>query len=157
MKFCLTVHDLTSSNLQVLDRGAEQFLKKWLGIPRHGANTAMLHMSRGLNIQTVSGVYCQAHCASYSRSRCNADELTNLALDLKLQRESAWVRKISITKQCADVHATAVMNSETLVGTKLNPLLGSPVGKTLKLDTDKYWKEVVEPLLSQGDDAKLNF
>ncbi len=63
MKFSL--HDLTNSNPLVLDRMTEQYLKKWLGIPKHGANTALLHISRGLNIPRISDVYRQAHSASY--------------------------------------------------------------------------------------------
>ena len=134
-----------------LDRMSEQYVKKWFGIPKHGANTALVHMSRGLNIQRISDVYRQAHSASYSRSRCKADNVTNLALDLKLNRESEWTRKISITKQCENIHSRAV-------GANVNPpwnSVQSDVKTILKEEVDDHWKSVVEPLLSQGDFARL--
>ena len=47
MRFCLTVHELTKSNIALLDRRTDIHLKKWLGVPKHGANIALVHMHNG--------------------------------------------------------------------------------------------------------------
>ena len=108
-------------------------------------------MSRGLNIQRISDVYRQAHYASYSRSRCKADSVTNLALDLKLSREIKWIRNISVTAACENAHALAIANQVNPPWTKVQ----ANIKKILKEQTDTHWKTIVQPLLSQGEFPKL--
>ena len=80
-----------------------------------------------------------------------ADKITNMALNLKLQRESTWARKISITKQCERVHVMAVGDQVDPLWNKVQPNLKN----ILKEEADNHWKNIVEPLLNQGETAKL--
>ena len=61
MRFCLTVHELSKTNLSKLDRLSDQFIKKWLGTPKYGANIALVHMNNGLDIPRVSDIYYVSH------------------------------------------------------------------------------------------------
>ena len=77
--------------------------------------------------------------------------MTNLARDLKLKRESEWTCKISVTKQCKNVHALAV-------GIKAHPNLSKvqpEIWRILKEESHDHWKSIVELSLSQGDVANL--
>ena len=152
MRFCLTVHELTKSNLALLDRRTDIHLKKWLGVPKHGANIALVHMHNGLNIPRVSDIYHTSHCLAYSRTRVMGDSTTNRALDLKIQRETSWTKKTSTAILCDKVHQRSIHGNEQLqVWKKIKP----KVKNTLKQDTSDYWKLVVEPLVTQGDMPKL--
>lgn len=151
MRFCLTVHELTKTNLSLLDRKCDQFIKKWLGVPKYGANIALVHMKNGLDIPQVSDIYYVSHCLSYSRTRCLGDSTTNKALELKLQRESAWSRKASTIVFADQVHCKSLGSNQPTVWKNTK----NKVKETLKKDSSAYWKSVVEPLITQGDTAKL--
>ena len=110
-------------------------------------------MNNGLDIPRVSDIYYTSHCLAYSRTRCLGDSTTNRALDLKLQREAKWNRKSSTVGIADHVHKRSVDSNqpEPLIWKKVKPKIKS----TLKEDSNDYWKSVVEPLISQGDTAKL--
>ncbi len=49
IRFRLTVHEITATNITILDRMCDQYLKKWLNIPQSGT-PAVLHAKTALNI-----------------------------------------------------------------------------------------------------------
>ena len=71
--FLLTVHDVTASDLAVLDRLTHKSMKKWAGLPRCATN-AIFHTRNGLNIPSISSLYEMAHCVSHAATRLNGDQ-----------------------------------------------------------------------------------
>ena len=96
LRFHLTVNDTCSTHLQRLDALTDRFVKKWSGIP-HPGTLAFIHMAKGLNIKSISTLYAECHTSAYISSREKGDAKVNICLDSKLERESAWTRKISQT------------------------------------------------------------
>ena len=80
IRFLLTVHDLPATHLSRLDTMADQYLKKWAGLPRC-ATTAVFHLDTAMNIQKISTLYKEAHATSHSSTRLKGDTGVNLALD----------------------------------------------------------------------------
>ena len=95
IRFKLTVHELTATNLSKLDQLCDRYIKKWLSLPQSGTR-AVIHTPEALNIKSISHLYKEAHAISHATSRVKADKFVNLALDGKVQRESEWVRKGSV-------------------------------------------------------------
>ena len=94
-RFILTVHEIPKSNLDKLDALYHRYLKKWLGIPRC-ATSNILHINQFTDISTIKALYHQSHSTAHAFSRIKADNVVNVALDSKLQREQQWQRKFSI-------------------------------------------------------------
>ena len=95
-RFLLTVHTLTSTDLKKLDIFTDQYLKKWAGVPKCTTN-ALIHMRAGLHIKSISQLYEEAHMVSHARTRMKGDSRVNHAVDCTVERESAYIRKKSIT------------------------------------------------------------
>ena len=72
IRFLLTVHDVTSTNLAILDRLTHKFMKKWAGLPRCTTNAVFLSRS-GLAIPSISSLYEEAHCVSHASTRLKGD------------------------------------------------------------------------------------
>ena len=64
IRFLLTVHDLPITHLRRLDTMADQYLKKWAGLPRCATN-AIIHLNTALNIKKISTLYKETHARSY--------------------------------------------------------------------------------------------
>ena len=105
IRFLLTVHDLPQTYLLKLDSMANQYLKRWAGLPRC-ATTAILHLDSALNIKNISSLYLEAHTLSHTATRLKGD-LVNLALDNKLERESEFRRKKSVTVEAEYIYKSA--------------------------------------------------
>ena len=107
IRFLLTVHDLPQTHLTKLDIAADQYLKKWAGLPKCSTN-AILHLNTALDIKKISTLYTETHCVTHCSTRLKGDRLVNLLLDNRLQRESKLVRKKSITVQAEKVYQSAL-------------------------------------------------
>ena len=68
IRFKLSVHDVTQTNLKKLDSLCDRFCKKWLSMPR-SATPAIPHLSSGLNIKSISQLYKECHSINYVSSR----------------------------------------------------------------------------------------
>ena len=68
-------------------------------------------MRAGLKIQSITGLYTEAHCVSHARTRLQGDNLVNTAIDSKIERESALTRKKSITVIAENEFTQAVNNT----------------------------------------------
>ena len=102
----MTVHDLPQTYLLKLDSMANQYLKRWAGLPRC-ATTAILHLDSALNIKNISSLYLEAHTLSHTATRLKGDRKVNLALDNKLERESEFRRKKSVTVEAESIFKSA--------------------------------------------------
>ena len=109
IRFKLSVHEITTTNLSKLDAIGDRFIKKWLGMPQSGT-MAIAHSKEGLHIKSFSQIYKESHAISHATSRVKADSVVNIALDQKVQREQSWTRKSSISVYCED-HYTNVISS----------------------------------------------
>ena len=69
-----------------MDTFSDQYIKKWCGLPRC-ATTALIHLSEGMNVQSISSLYIESHSVSHSRTRLQGDAQINHVLDTTLQRE----------------------------------------------------------------------
>ena len=106
IRFLLTVHDLPITYLTKLDTMADQYLKKWAGLPRCATN-AILHLDTALNIKKISTLYKETHAVSHASTRLKGDSRVNLALDNRLARESNYTRKQSITVESEKFYRSA--------------------------------------------------
>ena len=79
---------------------------RWAGLPRC-ATTAVLHLNSALNIKNISALYLEAHTLSHTATRLKGDNRVNLALDNRLDRESGYRRKKSVTVEAESVFKSA--------------------------------------------------
>ena len=86
---------------------ADQYLKKWAGLPRC-ATTAIIHLNTALNIKKISTLYKEAHATTHSSTRLKGDTLVNLVIDNRLDRETQFTRKKSVTVQSECIYKTAL-------------------------------------------------
>ena len=94
LRFLFTIHDITKTHLQKLDKISDKFLKSWIGLPRC-ATTSIIHLKNTLDIKTLRHLHDESHPLAHTNSRLKSDEIVNLALDNKIERESKWKRKKS--------------------------------------------------------------
>jgi hypothetical protein len=81
-RFLLTIHDITQTDLKVLDRFTDKYLKKWAGVPQCTTN-ALFHLRTGLDIKSISQLYEVCHCMSHARTRLRGDDQVNHVLTSK--------------------------------------------------------------------------
>ena len=81
-----------------LDSVAKTFLKKWLGIQKHGVTDTAIFHPYMLGLKTPSQVYLEAHASTLAIIKTKGDPLVNHAGNSRLERESGWTRKYSTIK-----------------------------------------------------------
>ena len=91
-RFILTVHNLTTTSLEKLDRLTDKYVKQWAGLPPSATN-ALLHMHIGMDIKSISEMYMEAHTVSHTRTRLKGDVIVNSVIDATLIREAEYTRK----------------------------------------------------------------
>ena len=101
-RFILTVHTLSSTNLDRLDSLSRKYLKSWLNLPPC-ATVPILHNQNFLDIKSISQLYKESQTCAFISSRIKADNLVNNALDSRLDREKTWTRKSSILVEADNV------------------------------------------------------
>ena len=149
LRYVLTVHDLTNTQLSALDGIVTKQIKEWLNIPAHGATPAILYSHDGLRFKTISELYKECHVLAHASSRSGADGKVQNALDSKVLRESEWSKKMSLCNAaiCED-YAEKYKNANSKV-TK------NEIKKKLCEEQAVFWRSKVEPLVFQGDFMKL--
>ena len=88
LRFDFSVHQLHQGHEDKLDTLARLFLKKWLGIQKHGVTNSAIFHPYMLNIKCPSQIYNEAHAGSHAIIRSKGDNIVNHALDSRIQRES---------------------------------------------------------------------
>ena len=156
IRFKLSVHDITNSNLKKLDALCDRYCKTWLSMPR-SATPAILHSNVGLNIKSISQLYKECHAVNHATSRVKAGKHVNEALNSKLERESTWERKGSITVYSENVLHNALQSNEAKdkVGPNLLKTVKNSVKKSVSEEYNSYWSEHVKGLAVQGKFLEL--
>ena len=148
LRYLLSVHDLTGTQLDGLDSVATRYMKKWLNVPSHGAssaNSAFLFSPDGLQFKLPSQMYKESHVLTHASSRVRADIKVQKALDAKVAREAQWSRKMSKCNAsiCENYLPDVPMPSWQM--TKVS------VVQTLRSEEKSFWREKIAPLVMQGD------
>ena len=107
IRFLLTVHDVTHTDLNKLDRKIHKYLKKWAGLPQCATNS-IFHLRNGLDIPFITSLLREAHFFTHVDMRLKGDNVVNLTLDNRIQRESSQIRKKSITVESEQIFQTAL-------------------------------------------------
>ncbi len=87
IRFKLTVHKLTNTNLTKLDALSDRFVKGWLHMPESGI-MAIVHTNERLGVKTLSYLYREGHAVRHATARIKADNQVYAALDSRVTRES---------------------------------------------------------------------
>ena len=114
IRFLLTVHDITKTDLQKLDNFCHKYMKKWAGIPPCATNS-VFHLKNALDIPSVTSVYDEAHYVAHTDARLKSDGSVNHAIDSKIDRESDYTRKQSITVTSENIFKKS-LNENTVEG-----------------------------------------
>ncbi len=153
LRFKLTVHELTLTNLHKLDALTDRYLKSWLAMPQSGT-LAVVHSNEGLGIKSLTHIYKESHAISHATSRLKADNKVNIALD---SRESQWVRKGSITAYSEDhfQQVTIDNNEQSVFENPANHSQIEHVKKSIKTNIstefEHMWHNHIKDLLVQGN------
>ena len=150
-RFLLTVHDITKTNLLALDSIVHRYLKNWIGLPR-SATPGILHIPHLTDIKSIRQVYLEAHSAAYMSSRLKGDEYVNNALDSKLDRESEWVRKFSIT--CYAESKFQVCNESAITSSHKKKKV--ELIKSIKDEINETWINHLKDLVVQGNMLRVS-
>ena len=159
IRFLLTVHDVTATDLTTLDRLTHKYVKNWAGLPRCATN-AVFHMRNSLDIPSISSLYDEAHCLTHAATRMKGDGSVNYILDRKVARESEFTRKKSVTVRAEEVY------QESLSFTTIDVIpegerwekqrrqkieeVKEAVKSRVRYDNEKIWSDHVKNLVKQG-------
>ena len=164
LRFYFSVHQIHKTHEEKLDFLAKQYLKKWLGIQKHGVTDTALFHPYMLGLKAPSQVYKEAHAGNHAIVRTKGDTTVNHAIDSRLEREEAWKRKNSTTVEMENMWQK-YQDENTI---KIAHGIESPKGNYKNvLNAKKYmreevkkqticdWNTKVKKLTFQGDFTKL--
>ena len=92
LRFHLTVHDLTKTQLSSLNALPTRFLNSL----RPCATTSVLYESLSLNLRTISSLYSECHALSQAKLALSPDPLVRSALECKIKQSSSFAKKTVI-------------------------------------------------------------
>ena len=95
MTYFLSVHQMHKTHMDKLDDMAKKYIKRWLGIKKHGVSDTAIFHPYMLKTKMPSQLYVEAHAGNYAMIRSKGDKVVNHTLDSRAERESAWTRKFS--------------------------------------------------------------
>ena len=148
IRFKLTVHELTTSNLNKLDNLGDSYVKKWLKMPK-SATRCVLHAKEGLNIKPLSHVYREAHAIAHASSRLKADETVNAALESKITREKTWSRKGSTSVYSENQLESAIANPDCSQTNQLDKIKNR-IKENINIEFQQRWINQIKALTVQG-------
>ena len=150
IRFKLTVHEISATNLSKLDALGDRFIKKWLHIPPSGT-LAIVHTQEGLNIKSLSHIYKEAHAVSHTNSRLKADRAVNVALESRVAREASWTRKGSITSY-SENHYQKANTAVHMTDQSLQQLTSvkRKVKQNISDEFQNMWHDHIKELTVQG-------
>ena len=158
IRYMLTVHELTDTQLDKLDHMHTNTIKSFLGLPSRGPTPAIIHSPDGLGFPKISDLYLESHTLAYARCKVKADDRVVHALKSKLNRESKWKRKKNKfgsnrwheQYELAANQATA-NDSEEPKWSKVKQI----VKNLVTVNRLEFWREYIKPLVQQGNMLKL--
>ena len=164
LRFYFSVHHIHKTHEDQLDSLARLYLKKWLGIQKHGVTDTAIFHPYMLNMKTPSQLYKEAHAGNYAMIRTKGDIIVNHALDSRVEREETWTRKHSTTVQMDKLWKNYQENkiSQEPLDISSQEKNSNPVNiakkamkDSLKKETIQVWNTKVKKLTFQGDFVKL--
>ena len=114
-----------------------------------------------MDIPSISTLYDMAHCGSHASTRLKGDPAVNHVLDCRVERESEWVRKKSVTVRAEEVYQES-LDFNTVDGTipdgerwqkqrkKMIEAVKQSVKDRVTYDKEKEWGGHVKHLAKQG-------
>ena len=157
IRYMLTVHELTDTQLDKLDHMHTNTIKAFLGLPPRGPTPAIIHSPDGLGFPRISDLYLESHTLAYARCEVKADDRVVHALKSKLNRESQWTRKKNKHglnrwhEQYERAANEATSDKQELNWPKVKKIL-KDLAANNRLE---YWREYIKPLVQQGNMLKL--
>ena len=163
MRYFMSVHHITKTHMDKLDNMVRQYLKLWLGIPKHGVTDASIFHPYMLNIKTPSQLYKEAQASTYAMIRIKGDNIVNHALDSRIERESHWTKKYSTVCKADKIYRENVANKTIVLPTTetdaekklLIYKAKKATNKSIKEETLTLWNNKVKKLTLQGEFIKL--
>ena len=164
LRFYFSVHHMHQTHEDKIDALARLYLKKWLGIQKHGVTDTAIFHPYMLNLKAPSQIYKEAHAGNYAIIRTKGDDIVNHALDSRLEREAAWTRKHSTTVQVDNMWKSIQEDRKSQLpqeGTPQDNFSNSvQIAKKYMKDSVKKqtiidWNTKVQKLTFQGDFVKL--
>ncbi len=155
LRFSLTVHDITKTQLNTLNQITDNYLKKWCGLPPSATN-AVLHMSEGLGIKSIDHMYKESHCNAYASSMVKADVKVRNCLKSQYTRELSWKRKFSTIVYAENMYQKA----QSEIPPATNPIDNLKIVKqkikfSIAKEIHTLWISKIETLVLQGNLLKL--
>ena len=162
-RFLLTVHNLTTTSLEKLDRLSDKYVKQWAGLPPSATN-ALLHMPVGMGFKSISEMYMEVHTVSHTRTRLKGDTIVNSVVSSTLEREGEYIRKKSTTCE-AEATFNTIINQITHDSTiptftgengthlkhQFDTKVRNEAKKHLSVVNNEKWCEHVKSLSVQGN------
>ena len=90
LRYILTVHSLSDTQLRELDALQTKYIKTWTNVPKNGATPAVFYSKFGLNIKRISELYLESRTLSFASTLFKGDTRVTNALNTKIDRESKW-------------------------------------------------------------------
>ena len=141
LKFQLTVHDISKSNLGLLDALQHRFLKKWTGLA-HSATTTVLHSKHFLNIPSFSELYDEVHQLNQLNLRAKADRIVQSTLSSEDPSTPPRPNRAVLTREKAQLKAELVEKREAAQLEKVKKLVlqGHMLQMAIEEQTDLIWQ-----------------
>ena len=154
LRYLLTVHSLTDTQLESLDSIQSRLMKTWLNIPQHGATPSIMYSEKGLKIKLVSELYLECHTLAIASTLTKDDPKANHAVQCKIDRESQWVSNCKSygVRKSGDMIALAKRSV-----TEPHPwkIVKSSLEKVIAQDKYSKWNERINSLSKQGNLMQL--
>ena len=115
-----------------------------------------------MNIKSITALYQETHCVSHTATRLKGDSAVNHALDCRVNRESEWTRKQSITVR-AQKEFESAENLNTVYGvhpvfenipetvTNFHNMMKKAVKERVVYENERKLHEHVKTLVKQGN------
>ena len=65
IRYIISIHNLTTSHLSILDTLALKYLKLWIGFPSRRVTNVSITHQHGLNVKLPTTLYLEAHMISF--------------------------------------------------------------------------------------------
>lgn len=151
LRFVLTVHDFTKTQLSKLDAISTKYVKKWLEMPSRGATSSIVHSPVGLNIPLLSDIYRENHAMRIAHGLLQSDERVQSVVEAKMDRE------LGFSKKSYGNVESAIIVQEVLEKTDTNDMstIKKGVKDIINDDRNKKWEKVTASLAVQGQFLQL--
>ena len=84
------------------------------GLPKSATN-ALIHMTEGMDVRSISELYMETHAMSHARTRLKGDSSVNIVLNCTLAREALLTTKKCTTEESEASH-NWVLHLKTVQG-----------------------------------------